>query len=331
MTTFQSSAATLENKHDGAPYRTADRRSGWRWTAIPLCAAALTALGAVAAPVPVRADGGCLPSNTAGLVPRLARPADNVCATPDVAKTVIAENANPSQYWVPNGAYGPQTCVNGRVWREAFDGDTVCVTPNRRTVTFQENANAGVGNTGGLKPQPGFQPGGVPNAQGSGGPDSALLAAVNDARTNPSKYPPLPVDPNGNPQPTANAAPATACTPFGHSGALDNTADAHNRFIATEAKDVVNVYPNMHKTGNGNQLAGDQGGPISKAGYNTTGEIVADGFGSEAAAVKYWMQQDGPGWGHRNLILSCGITDAGAAHFAGGPWNDYWTVDMGAH
>jgi uncharacterized protein YkwD len=42
------------------------------------------------------------------------------------------------------------------------------------------------------------------------------------------------------------------------------------------------------------------------------------------------MQDDAPSnWGHRNLILDCGLTDAGAAHLAGGPLNHYWTVDMG--
>jgi uncharacterized protein YkwD len=46
--------------------------------------------------------------------------------------------------------------------------------------------------------------------------------------------------------------------------------------------------------------------------------------------VQFWMQDDAPSnWGHRNLILDCGLTDAGAAHLAGGPLNHYWTVDMG--
>ena len=38
--------------------------------------------------------------------------------------------------------YGPDTCVQGYVWREARDGDTVCVTPDVRTRTAQENATA---------------------------------------------------------------------------------------------------------------------------------------------------------------------------------------------
>jgi hypothetical protein len=32
----------------------------------------------------------------------------------------------------PAGAYGPNTCIDGFVWREAFAGDVVCVTPARR-------------------------------------------------------------------------------------------------------------------------------------------------------------------------------------------------------
>jgi hypothetical protein len=37
---------------------------------------------------------------------------------------------------------GPQTCVQGRVWREAFDGDTVCVTPDIREQSWADNAAA---------------------------------------------------------------------------------------------------------------------------------------------------------------------------------------------
>jgi hypothetical protein len=37
--------------------------------------------------------------------------------------------------------YGPDTCIQGYVWREARTGDTVCVTPPVRDRTAQENAN----------------------------------------------------------------------------------------------------------------------------------------------------------------------------------------------
>jgi len=74
-------------------------------------------------------------------------------------------------------------------------------------------------------------------------------------------------------------------------------------------------------------------GPIAQAGYNSwRAEIVAIGQGSEAEAVQFWMQDDAAfGWDHRNAILRSETTDAGAAHLAGGPGGNYWTVDLGAH
>jgi hypothetical protein len=38
--------------------------------------------------------------------------------------------------------YGPDTCMQGFVWREAQPGDVVCVTPDVRSTTAQENAQA---------------------------------------------------------------------------------------------------------------------------------------------------------------------------------------------
>ncbi len=38
--------------------------------------------------------------------------------------------------------YGPDTCMQGFVWREARSGDTVCVTPDVRSSTAQENAQS---------------------------------------------------------------------------------------------------------------------------------------------------------------------------------------------
>ena len=74
-------------------------------------------------------------------------------------------------------------------------------------------------------------------------------------------------------------------------------------------------------------------GPITQSGYDKKrGEIVAWGQTTAADAVKAWMQDDeSSNWGHRNIILDCGYTDAGAAHFVGGPARHYWTVDVGAH
>jgi hypothetical protein len=39
--------------------------------------------------------------------------------------------------------YGPDTCIQGFVWREARPGDTVCVTPDIRSAVAQQNSNAG--------------------------------------------------------------------------------------------------------------------------------------------------------------------------------------------
>jgi hypothetical protein len=40
------------------------------------------------------------------------------------------------------GNYGPDTCLEGWVWREAYTGDVVCVTPATRTQAAEDNAAA---------------------------------------------------------------------------------------------------------------------------------------------------------------------------------------------
>ncbi len=50
-----------------------------------------------------------------------------------------ADNAVRYSRWV-NGAYGPHTCVQGYVWREAWVGDDVCVTGSQRTQARLDNA-----------------------------------------------------------------------------------------------------------------------------------------------------------------------------------------------
>ncbi len=92
---------------------------------------AATAIG-VLTPVPAQADGGCIPGDSAGAVPRNARPGDMVCVPPQIADLVQQESATATERVDPNGAYGPLSCQSGFVWREAFDGDAVCVTPTRR-------------------------------------------------------------------------------------------------------------------------------------------------------------------------------------------------------
>jgi hypothetical protein len=81
-----------------------------------------------------------------GLVPRLTRPGDLVCVTPAVANQTAFEN-NPQVQKArkndpPGGAYGPDTCRQGFVWRNAFDGDHTCVTGDTRTRTATENQDA---------------------------------------------------------------------------------------------------------------------------------------------------------------------------------------------
>jgi hypothetical protein len=41
------------------------------------------------------------------------------------------------------GAYGPDTCQVGYVWREAYPGDHTCVTPNQRGRAAIDNNQAG--------------------------------------------------------------------------------------------------------------------------------------------------------------------------------------------
>jgi hypothetical protein len=41
------------------------------------------------------------------------------------------------------GAYGPDTCAQGFVWRMAIPSDHVCVTPGSRSRVARENARAG--------------------------------------------------------------------------------------------------------------------------------------------------------------------------------------------
>jgi hypothetical protein len=108
-----------------------------RFRLVPLCSVAVAALGIIVGPAPAPADNGC----PTGLVPRNARPGDQVCVTQQVATEVAQENANAANLRQPGGgAYGPLTCKSGYVWREAFDGDGVCVTPDRRQETLNQNS-----------------------------------------------------------------------------------------------------------------------------------------------------------------------------------------------
>jgi hypothetical protein len=52
---------------------------------------------------------------------------------------LLADGCDDAEAELP---YGPDTCKQGYVWREAFDGDTVCVTPETRAQAAADNAQA---------------------------------------------------------------------------------------------------------------------------------------------------------------------------------------------
>ncbi len=74
-------------------------------------------------------------------VPRLARATDLTCVTTLSAAEARTDNDPDLQKARkdPGGTYGPETCVQGYVWREAFEGDVACVTGTVRTRTYWEN------------------------------------------------------------------------------------------------------------------------------------------------------------------------------------------------
>ncbi len=81
------------------------------------------------------------PACPSGLVWRgAANAGDGVCVTPQERTDAQLQNANGANNMAGGGAYGPNTCRQGYVWREAFAGDTVCVTPYERTQAQQENS-----------------------------------------------------------------------------------------------------------------------------------------------------------------------------------------------
>ncbi len=86
------------------------------------------------------------PACQPGFVPRLTRPSDSVCVSPASAAQVVFENTPAVQDQrkpTPRGGpYGPETCLVGWVWRDAYDGDTICVTGDTRARAAQENVDA---------------------------------------------------------------------------------------------------------------------------------------------------------------------------------------------
>lgn len=73
---------------------------------------------------------------------RLAGPNDKICVTHATAVRTQQENRDASLHRSPNGgAYGPNTCRSGYVWRDAFNGDGVCVVPAVRDQAHYDNAH----------------------------------------------------------------------------------------------------------------------------------------------------------------------------------------------
>ena len=63
---------------------------------------------------------------------RLATPNDRKCVSAEEAELIAGENRQASANADPAGAYRPETCISGLVWRAAVPDDKVCVTPERR-------------------------------------------------------------------------------------------------------------------------------------------------------------------------------------------------------
>lgn len=89
---------------------------------------------------PAAIAGPVVASCPTPMVPRRALPDDGVCVEPRSRNRVAAENARAAMLWIP-GPYGPKTCANGYVWREATPVDFTCVTPDIRTLVRGEQGN----------------------------------------------------------------------------------------------------------------------------------------------------------------------------------------------
>jgi hypothetical protein len=66
-----------------------------------------------------------------------------VCVTPQTRAQAREDNAHAAaRRSATGGEFGPDTCIEGYVWREALAGDHVCVTPETRAQTREDNAHA---------------------------------------------------------------------------------------------------------------------------------------------------------------------------------------------
>lgn len=66
-----------------------------------------------------------------------------MCVTPSTRSQAWADNTQAAARRSPNGgAYGPDTCIQGYVWREASPSDHVCVTVATRAQAAYDNSRA---------------------------------------------------------------------------------------------------------------------------------------------------------------------------------------------
>jgi hypothetical protein len=73
-----------------------------------------------------------------------------VCVTPATRDQAAQDNSEAASHRSPDGgAYGPDTCLQGYVWRDAVSGDHVCVTPATRDQAAQDNSLAASRRVGG--------------------------------------------------------------------------------------------------------------------------------------------------------------------------------------
>lgn len=132
----------------------AAKPAGVPWWVYAIAAALVVVVGVVAflvlrpSPAPTATPTPTLsPTPTvvnpcpAPYVPRLARPGDLRCVTVLSAAEAKADNDPLLQKARKNpaGAYGPESCVSGYVWREAYTNDVTCVYGGVRTRTYWEN------------------------------------------------------------------------------------------------------------------------------------------------------------------------------------------------
>jgi hypothetical protein len=78
-------AAAQFDPHARLPTPITPRGKRLPMSVLRLYAAAVTVLATVTVAPAASADGGCIPDDIAGQVPRLTRPSDNVCVAPNIA------------------------------------------------------------------------------------------------------------------------------------------------------------------------------------------------------------------------------------------------------